>query len=240
MNDLCRLHSLNAYFGEDKLSITQFYDYCKEYDGIIDGLKTKEMDGFSNGRCIINHILEQIDNVYLLLIPINSYNTIRNNIDIDYYTILIKKLDGYFEFNKGHIWYIKKIKDDWIKIDNLSGEHKINEPKIGKNGYLLVINDKHIYNEMNHYITILSSDCDNYIENNEVIFYNLHYALKYIKMTKTNDAIFNTKLSFLETIKELLNQFITKNDKDVNKNKDINEIKILANKFISTKPIQEQ
>lgn len=226
MNDLCRLHSLNAYFGKEKISIKEFYDFCNEYDTIVKGLKTKEMDGFSYGRCIINHIVEKIDNVYLLLIPIKSYTTIRDNIDINYYNLLIKKLDGFFEFNKGHIWYNKKIKNDWIKIDNLSGENKINEPKIGKNGYLLVINDKHIYNEINHYLTILSVDCDNYMFKNEVILYNLHYALKYIDMNKTDNETFNTKLSYLQSIKELLNQFISKQESHL-----IDKIKELVKKI---------
>ena len=72
VGDLCRLHSINAYFGFKKLEQSAFFNYCIEYDEIIKGLKTEGMDGFSEGRCIISHILEKLDNKYIFLIPIIS------------------------------------------------------------------------------------------------------------------------------------------------------------------------
>jgi hypothetical protein len=83
--DLCRLHSINGYFGYKKLEESLFLEYCNEYDKIMIGLKTNEMDGFSEGRCIISYILDKYDSKYTLLIPINSYNGIRNHIDISRY-----------------------------------------------------------------------------------------------------------------------------------------------------------
>ena len=60
--DLCRLHSINAYFGFECLKETDFFKLCDEYDNIIKGLKTNSMDGFSEGRCIISYILQKLDN----------------------------------------------------------------------------------------------------------------------------------------------------------------------------------
>ena len=65
--DLCRLHSINAYFGFKKLDQIAFFNYCREYDEIIKGLKTEGMDGFSEGRCIISHILDTLDSKYVFL-----------------------------------------------------------------------------------------------------------------------------------------------------------------------------
>ena len=38
--DLCRLHSINAYFGYKKIDAAEFLKYCSEYDEVIKGLKT--------------------------------------------------------------------------------------------------------------------------------------------------------------------------------------------------------
>lgn len=66
------------------------------------------MDGFAEGQCIISYILEKLDNKYLFLIPLYSYKTIINNIDIELYNKLMKQLNCYFEFNKVMYWLIKK------------------------------------------------------------------------------------------------------------------------------------
>ena len=34
--DMCRLHSLNAYFGFQKFNDKTFFDYCDEYDKVIE------------------------------------------------------------------------------------------------------------------------------------------------------------------------------------------------------------
>ena len=87
--DLCRLHSLNAYFGFKKFDDSEFFKLCSEYDGEIKGLKTQVMDGFSEGRCIISYVLDKIDNKYVFLIPINSYKNARNSLNLDRYNLLI-------------------------------------------------------------------------------------------------------------------------------------------------------
>ena len=191
--DLCRLHSINAYFGFKKLEQSDFFNYCIEYDEIIKGLKTECMDGFSEGRCIISYILEKLDNKYIFLIPIKSYNGIRNHIDIDRYNKLISKLWCYFEFNKGHVWINKKINGIWYKIDSISGVNRIDSPTIKNNGYLLVIDGKHIYNEIYNTIKLI-----HHTQNNEIYYTNLYYSLKSIIL---NTLEFNRNYSLKELIK---------------------------------------
>ena len=213
--DLCRLHSINAYFGFKKLDQNSFFNYCSEYDGIIKGLKTQGMDGFSEGRCIISYILDKLDSKYIFLIPINSYNGIRNHIDIDRYNKLIPKLLCYFEFNKGHVWINKKINGIWYKIDSISGVNRIDSPIIKNNGYLLVINGKHLYNEIFYTIKLIYNN-----KNNEIYSTNLYYSLKSIKLNtiafnskyNLNELIkYNKQISLLSNIKEKLLEIVENN-----------------------------
>ena len=39
--DLCRLHSINNYFGYKKYSEKEFYGFCDTYDKLIIGLNSK-------------------------------------------------------------------------------------------------------------------------------------------------------------------------------------------------------
>lgn len=214
--DLCRLHSINAYFGFKKIDETEFFKWCDGYDNIIKGLKTQGMDGFSEGRCIISYILESLDSKYCFLIPINSYNGIRNDIDIDRYNKLIRVIDGFFEFNKGHVWFNKKIDGQWYKIDSISGVNNINTPIIRNNGVILIINGKNLYNEVYHYLTLINKDI-----NIEVNLTNLYYSLKLIKLNKIgNDSEYNKKLILLNKIYQNLIIFVKQNrdNKNIDKN----------------------
>ena len=229
--DLCRLHSINAYFGFKKIDETEFFMYCAEYDEIIKGLKTVGMDGFSEGRCIISYILDKLDKHYLFLIPINSYDGIRNEIDIDRYTKLIKHIDGFFEFNKGHVWFNKKINGNWYKIDSISGVNMINEPSIRTNGILLIIDKKHLYNEIFYYLNLVNSSDINI----EVIFINLYYSLKNIELNKksTTNEKYNKNIDVFISIKDLLSSYIENNRLNKNTENIVEKIKILVKQFIT-------
>ena len=100
--------SFSKYYGFKKLNDIDFFDYCRDCDKIIDGLDSKS-DGFAEGRCIINYILDVLDNKYTLTIPINLYSNSREFIDVKYYQKLLEtKIICYFEFNKNHVWFNKK------------------------------------------------------------------------------------------------------------------------------------
>tara|TARA_B110000495_G_C22994630_1_gene586153 strand:- start:274 stop:1011 length:738 start_codon:yes stop_codon:yes gene_type:complete len=178
--DMCRLHSLNAYFGYKKLIEEDFFNYCDEYDQIIEGLESKRMDGFSEGRCIINYIIDKLENVYTLTIPINLFENSREFIDTSHYKHLIDtKITSFFEFNKTHIWLNKKQDGKWWKIDSLSGVIHIN-PNIRNNGLIIVFEDSDLLiKELDYYRKLIKNNKINKLEQrNEIYWCNLVHSYK--------------------------------------------------------------
>ena len=55
----CRIHSLNAFFGKNKIAESDFKKFCLEYDTIIPGLESIKMDGFAESRSIISFIVDK-------------------------------------------------------------------------------------------------------------------------------------------------------------------------------------
>ena len=244
--DLCRLYSLNGYFGYNKLSEEDFYRYCDEYDALIEGLYSRNMDGFAEGRNITSYIIDKLENKFTLLIPINNYNNSREHIDIHYYKKLIHHTEfiSFFEFNKTHIWVNKTIGGKWYKIDSLSGVNIIDPIIDNNNGKLLVIENKILYIEIDNYINQIqhklsnsdnSDNSDNsYIPNSnynqsnmnfksilsstpEILLYNLYHSLKLIKVETNN---FNMAFESFDTFDEIYIEqlYILKNLKDILKN----------------------
>ena len=106
----------------------------------------------------------------------------------------------------------------------------INEPGIRNNGILLIIDDKHLYNEIDYYFKLLNLeetiDC-------EVILINLYYAFKHIVLTKTMNENYNSSIELFINIKELLSDYLENNR--INKNTDniVKHIKRLVKSFMS-------
>jgi hypothetical protein len=216
--DLCRMHSINGYFGFQKIDKSQFLHYCNEYDNMINGLKTQSMDGFSEGRCIISYILEKTDYKYLFLIPLNSYNGIRCSINIKHYNTILNNIKCFFEFNSSHVWTNKKINGQWYKIDSISGVNKIDEPTIKNNGYLLVIGDKMLYYEINYLMNMIIKDDDQF----EIYGINLYYSLKITNLIHYFETEkYNIQLNILNIIKNKLSSYI----KDNRDNKETHNLK---------------
>lgn len=246
VGDNCRIHSLNAMFGFNKISENLFKEYCKEYDSMICGLDSIEMDGFAECRSIINYIVDKINRKYTQLIPINLNNIHMENRLFWKYDRFICKLgddiNEYFEFNKQHVWFNKCINGLWYKIDSLSGVTQQSSLKrFSDHGYILVFEKKAVLNEIEYLISILKThineqnkkdNCNNFrhknhnlIENHniEISFYNLYYMLTKIKLNYTNkyDSDYNSKITVLRLVLKNLHLFITENRK-----KNLNIIKI--------------
>ena len=189
------MHSM--LFGKQLLTEENFYNYCDEYDSLIKGLNSRNMDGFSEGRCIINYIVELLTRYYTLTIPINVFNNSHEFIDIERYSSLVKNnnIIDYFEFNKNHIWYNKKNieENQWYKIDSLSGVYKT-EPSIrGNNGIILVYrNYQIIFNEMNYFRKLIKQNTD--FKKSEIYWCNLNHSIQVIKCY--NKSFCNLKNEF--------------------------------------------
>lgn len=205
--DNCRIHSINAFFGEKRVSDTDFYTFCDEYDKIIPGLKSRKMDGFAEARCIISHILSEIGEAHTILIPINKYTGVRDHLDLVRYDKMVNDLEitSYFEFNPNHVWLNKYIEEEnsWYKIDSLSGLTRI-DPRINfnKNGIILVIDQKKILgNELIYYIRKLTGNQ----EADEVVLYNLFHCVNVFLKKNIKSPLLK-----LKSMKKYLDNYVNK------------------------------
>lgn len=202
--NLCRLHSLNAFFGEKYIDDNKFKHLCEKYDEIVPGLKTDDMDGFSQGRCIINWIL-YLHGYHSVLIPINKFNN-RQYIDLEHYKHIVNenKVNSIFEFNEKHVWINKKNeKNKWHKLDSITGITPI-DMQLNNNGYIIVFHSiKSILNELDFYLNSIKKSSGSLNETNEIIWYNLAFALN----------LFKTKNPLINSIKKLSLGFIWNKEK---------------------------
>jgi len=200
--DMCRMHSLNAYFGKPLLNEDTFYKFCDKYDSLISGLESRRMDGFAESRNITSFILEILANKYCVYIPMNLSKNSHNYVDVARYHDKLNKreISNYFEFNKTHIWLNKKVDGQYYKVDSISGITSI-DPSLNNsnNGYIIVIDD--LIQEVYYYIdkvTTLRSQGELSLEKvkpqiikkktfqYEILFFNLFHSAKLLKINNTN------------------------------------------------------
>ena len=130
--NLCRKHSINAYFGYEQISEDQFTNYCKEYDEYMKEHYNYETDTLNNDYIlstrnnIIYYIIKKESrNIgekypYCLYVPINYLNKY-----LEMFRITLEELvydsNDIFIFNADHVWLLKKIKGYWYSINSLNG-----------------------------------------------------------------------------------------------------------------------
>jgi hypothetical protein len=145
---LCRLHSLNGYFEEPRISQEQFSIYQNDYDIIY----SKKFN--SNTSCIsfdlvgsdqttlVSYILKQ-NGIYSKYIALNEiYQKPKN-------TILTRLCGVYFfMYNEGHIWGVRCKNNQWYSVDSISGVSPVNLQQLinTKNvGFIIPVNIKTEY-----------------------------------------------------------------------------------------------
>ena len=248
----CRIHSLNAFFGKETITDSLFNKYCQEYDKIIWGLNSSQMDGFAECRSIVSYIVDKYTNKYCALVPINLRGIHNNHRDLWNYERFLPFLkEGYiksfFEFNKDHIWLNKLDNGKWYKIDSLSGIYEINKPnRFTENGYLLVFESTLLFYEIEYLLKKINSLYYNGKVNNnnngkhldtiEIAINNLYHLMTKIQFNfDKHDNSYNEKLAMLKTIYKIATQFIIENRKEKiksqMKNKFLNELVICAKLF---------
>lgn len=219
----CRIHSLNAYFGQNKISELEFENNCNQYDKLIPGLKSINMDGFAECRSIVSYIVDKYTNKFVQLIPINLRNVHSKNRqywEYDRFTKFMDEKNGdikeFFEFNRDHIWFNRNINNQWYKIDSISGITEINKPKkFGENGYLLVFEKGLVVREINYLINFIHKKIlDESDVEIEIAIFNLYHLLKRLnfKYSETNSK-FNQRISFLKTIFSIVKNYVEDNRK---------------------------
>ena len=219
----CRIHSLNAFFGFNKISDNNFEENCNNYDKLIPGLKSINMDGFAECRSIVSFIVDKYTNKFVQLIPINLRNVHKKNRDFWQYDRFIEFLGDsnvgikqFFEFNRDHIWFNRCIGNKWYKIDSLSGITQINKPrKFGENGYLLIFEEGLVIRETDFLINFIHNKINEEADVEiEIAIFNLFHLLKRLNFKYSEkNTIFNQRVSFLKTILSIVKNYVEENRK---------------------------
>lgn len=130
---LCRMHSINNYFGKAVLSENSFDKLCEFYD---DFMKTrysidtncKEFDtSYSDHLNVVSYYLLQ-NNIYCRYIPLGIVHTNGTkfiNTDVDNFD----EEKGLFMFDEKHIWIVRKINGRWCKVDSIGGISTCMDPR---------------------------------------------------------------------------------------------------------------
>ena len=143
---LCKLHSINAYFGKHEIKDEEFVKYKKEY---VDEYKKKfntipstDSDDCINSdqTTVISYILKKY-NIYTKFYGLNSLfkKDIKKNI------LDILEGEFFFIYNINHIYGIRKKNNVWYSVDSIAGVKiiNINTLKNTKNvGFIVPVNKK--------------------------------------------------------------------------------------------------
>jgi hypothetical protein len=143
---LCRMHSLNGYFGESKITPEEFQTYINSYDD-----EYKEKYNFvsscgsfdivaSDQKNIVNFILKK-HGIYSRYYALNQIHG--NN--IQEHIINILSGEYFFTYNESHIWGCRLYGGNWYKVDSIGGVQpmNINSLTYEKNiGFIIPVNIK--------------------------------------------------------------------------------------------------
>ncbi len=156
---LCRKHSLNAFFGKEKITEPEFNSLCQEFDqylvnkGYVSQHKTKEFDQIhSSQESIVSYILKK-NGKHCLFIAFNYVKQYLNERKINFQQ-LTKDSTDIFVFNQNHIWLCKKVDDLWYRIDSLSGVKRDNInmlPRQKNIGVIIVRNKEECQTDLQFY-----------------------------------------------------------------------------------------
>jgi hypothetical protein len=139
---LCRLHSINAYFGKPVYSTDDFWNAADEFDALQQNrfnttTSCRQFDLVnSDQRNLVSYILSK-HGIYTRYIASNNQK--------DQIEDAIKST-SFFVYNEGHIWIMSKLHGQWYKIDSIGGVilHNPESLRHEKNiGIIIPIHNKH-------------------------------------------------------------------------------------------------
>ena len=138
---LCRMHSLNAFFGKPKINPGEFKKLMDDFDKQMKAkykqdISCKDFDMVnSDQNNIVSHVLKQ-HGYYARYIPINGLAGKTLPLD-DVFG------DFIFIYNKSHIWGLKKAQGMWWSVDSNRGVRKTNIYRVTRNkniGLMIPVN----------------------------------------------------------------------------------------------------
>jgi hypothetical protein len=121
---LCRMHSINAYYGSAVLSESTFHNHCKEFDRLYPDMQTcTDWDSVSgNQENIISYIIRRIDNVGVVYFAPGYTQKTLDALGIHKLTDLVDNgHPSIFTFNNDHVWLLTRVGDVWWKVDSIGG-----------------------------------------------------------------------------------------------------------------------
>lgn len=159
---LCRLHSLNAFFGYTKFTDTDFTEFASEFD-------KRQLWLFKQTCSSQNFDVVGSDQLNLVSFILSKFGIATRYYSIDEH---LKhqppqiECDKFFAYDIGHIWIFKCESAQWYRIDSLSGISPVNLHSIMRQrgiGFIVPIID--IAHEYNNIISQISWNTEN-IEKN--------------------------------------------------------------------------
>jgi hypothetical protein len=118
-NDMCRMHSLNAYFGYSKISINDYRGWINTYDDYIK--KRFNVRTSSTLFDLTNSDQTNLVSFILKQYKIHTRYYALNNIYSKVLDIDILRASYIFVYNPDHIWGIRLINNEHYKVDSLGG-----------------------------------------------------------------------------------------------------------------------
>ena len=161
IGSLCRLHSLNGYFEEPRISQEQFSIYQRDYDLYnkkfnID-VSCVSFDLVSSDQTtLVSYILKQ-NGIYSKYIALNEiYQKPKSRI------LMMLSGDYFFMYNESHIWGVRYKNNQWYSVDSINGITPVNLQQLinTKNvGFIIPVNIKtEYYNNIKLIKDILQTD----------------------------------------------------------------------------------
>jgi len=163
-NDQCRIHALNAFFGEHKITPELFSQYCSEYDADMTqrynlSISCRDFDIVnSNQMNIVSWILKKHGIWSQYFAPNELHNKI---IELPNHSIN----NFVFIYNDGHIWGMKKIGDKVWNIDSLNSGPQLSNfsqlQHVNNIGFIFPVEiTKEFYIQIEKLKTIVPQDTD--------------------------------------------------------------------------------
>lgn len=141
---LCRLHSLNGYFGKEQISVDDFNKYQQEYD-----VEYKRKFNFesscqnfdivaSDQKNVVSFILKKY-NIY------SRYYALNEIYGKNFQEKIVNILDGeyFFIYNESHIWGCRQRDDKWFRVDSMGGIQPVNINTLSREkniGFIVPVN----------------------------------------------------------------------------------------------------
>ncbi len=163
---LCKMHSLNAFFGRPEISENDFSKYKQEYDNFILEKFNADYSEFdminSDQNTVISYILKYKYNLYTRYFSIGQLYYESKTIDDLFADRPVN--DFIFVYNRDHIWGIKIVDGITYNIDSLSGVGNLRNIDYKSCGFIVPLTmSKEMIRNLNIIKNLVPGDIEKYL-----------------------------------------------------------------------------